>query len=476
MGSEKSRAQLVHRPPRGTPPSRQVPHVDAEVFHHGLAAAQSLELADAGTQIQRDAALPRLQHRHGGETTIKAEFAGSIDLVADDGRGQDSVHLHAGLDSDEPPLRSAQGGEAREIPAMEVSDPVHGVTWVVTGIFLQIESFVELCQGRIVGLRDRLVRNDLQIAAMEAVTRPLSSYVDGPIDLNDVAAGDGLLFVRNAVGLAGRGVAARCTADDVDGVLAAIDPRNESGTEAAGPVAVGVVPFIPGMPGELIVPRVTVRKHPDGDTTVTVVGESGDALDDAAVREALAVSSPGPATAASYAIEPAVDVEHYLEAVRAARDAVRAGELTKAVIARPIVVRSTEPIDVHAVLRRLRASFGSSYRYSIDGFIGASPELLVEVEGPIVRSHPLAGTAPRTGDVDNDATVAVLAKMAVVQASAGSDWVAPSDMMDGRVGAIRTALDGAGLTRTVILAYAAKFASAFYGPFRDAVGSQAAVV
>ena len=61
---------------------------------------------------------------------------------------------------------------------------------------------------------------------------------------------------------------------------------------------------------------------------------------------------------------------------------------------------------MHAVLRRLRASFGSSYRYSIDGFIGASPELLVEVEGPVVRSHPLAGTAPRTGDIDNDARIA----------------------------------------------------------------------
>ncbi|MBL9127751.1 MAG: porphobilinogen synthase, partial [Verrucomicrobiales bacterium] len=68
---------------------------------------------------------------------------------------------------------------------------------------------------------------------------------------------------------------------------------------------------------------------------------------------------------------------------------------------------------------------------------------------------------PRTGDVDNDATVALLSEMAVVQARAGSDWVAPSDMMDGRVGAIRVALDAAGMARTVILAYSAKFASAF---------------
>ena len=77
-------------------------------------------------------------------------------------------------------------------------------------------------------------------------------------------------------------------------------------------------------------------------------------------------------------------------------------------------------------------------------------------------------------DVDNDATVALLAKMAVLQAKAGVDWVAPSDMMDGRVAAIRAALDKAGHKEVAILAYAAKFASAFYGPFRDAVGSQQA--
>jgi porphobilinogen synthase len=75
------------------------------------------------------------------------------------------------------------------------------------------------------------------------------------------------------------------------------------------------------------------------------------------------------------------------------------------------------------------------------------------------------------GDVDNDATIRVLARMAVAQAEAGADFVAPSDMMDGRVAAIRQSLDAAGFPQTGILAYSAKFASAFYGPFRDAVGS-----
>jgi len=73
--------------------------------------------------------------------------------------------------------------------------------------------------------------------------------------------------------------------------------------------------------------------------------------------------------------------------------------------------------------------------------------------------------------VDNDATVEILCELAVKEARAGADIVAPSDMMDGRVGAIRGALDKAGKTETCILAYAAKFASAYYGPFRDAVGS-----
>jgi porphobilinogen synthase len=79
----------------------------------------------------------------------------------------------------------------------------------------------------------------------------------------------------------------------------------------------------------------------------------------------------------------------------------------------------------------------------------------------------------RDGYVVNDETIEVLCRQAVVQAAAGCDVIAPSDMMDGRVGAIRAALDEAGFQQVSILAYAAKYASAFYGPFRDAVGSAA---
>jgi porphobilinogen synthase len=81
----------------------------------------------------------------------------------------------------------------------------------------------------------------------------------------------------------------------------------------------------------------------------------------------------------------------------------------------------------------------------------------------------------RDGQILNDETLVVLAKQALIQAEAGADIIAPSDMMDGRVGAIRKALDGARLDQVQIMAYSAKYASGFYGPFRDAIGSTAAL-
>jgi porphobilinogen synthase len=107
----------------------------------------------------------------------------------------------------------------------------------------------------------------------------------------------------------------------------------------------------------------------------------------------------------------------------------------------------------------------------------AVPELTVMTDIALdpYTTHGHDGVLDRTlRDVDNDRTVAVLASMAVLHASAGVDLVAPSDMMDGRIGAIRKALDSADYTSTGIMAYSVKFASAYYGPFRDAVGSAAA--
>ena len=103
----------------------------------------------------------------------------------------------------------------------------------------------------------------------------------------------------------------------------------------------------------------------------------------------------------------------------------------------------------------------------------AVPEIgvLTDVALDPYTAHGHDGLVDEAGNVINDDTVAILADQALVQSEAGADIVAPSDMMDGRVAAIRTALEDAGHQNVAIMAYAAKYASAFYGPFREAVGS-----
>jgi porphobilinogen synthase len=103
----------------------------------------------------------------------------------------------------------------------------------------------------------------------------------------------------------------------------------------------------------------------------------------------------------------------------------------------------------------------------------ALPELgvITDVALDPFTTHGLDGVIDETGYVLNDITVEVLVKQALSHAAAGADVVAPSDMMDGRIGAIRVALEAGGHVNTRILAYSAKYASSYYGPFRDAVGS-----
>ncbi len=125
---------------------------------------------------------------------------------------------------------------------------------------------------------------------------------------------------------------------------------------------------------------------------------------------------------------------------------------------------------------------GGEYAFNPDNLVcraikeikNAVPEMgiIADVALDPYTSHGHDGIV-ENGEVINDKTIGALCKQAVVQAQAGCDIVAPSDMMDGRIGAIRTALEQNGFTDTMILAYAAKYASSFYGPFRDAVGSSA---
>jgi porphobilinogen synthase len=135
------------------------------------------------------------------------------------------------------------------------------------------------------------------------------------------------------------------------------------------------------------------------------------------------------------------------------------------------------------VVDAARKSLGAEEAFNPEGLVPHAvaalkqrfPELgiITDVALDPYTSHGQDGLVDATGYVMNDETVSVLVKQAVTHAQAGADVVAPSDMMDGRVGALRAALENAGHIHTRILAYAAKYASSFYGPFRDAVGSAA---
>ena len=236
--------------------------------------------------------------------------------------------------------------------------------------------------------------------------------VDTPFDLNNVCAGDGFLFVRDGVGYAGRG---NHLSGQDEVIRSALAESQHSGHNTAidlphvGPIAFGIIPFLPKDPNFFVVASATFAKRVDGSHTLTLTGNTAQDVDDAVIeqviRDATNARPPRPSSN-SFRVGARTPVGRYLDAVTLARDAVRNGLIKKAVIARDIEVHADEPIDVHSVLLRLRASFGSSYRFCIGDMIGASPELLIEVRDREVRSRPLAGTTPRTGDPDTDKQLA----------------------------------------------------------------------
>lgn len=235
---------------------------------------------------------------------------------------------------------------------------------------------------------------------MQLITRPLREFADGERDLNDIAGRDGVLFVRDGVGFAGVGELARVSLGDASAFLSEARCDDIVDAPGSGGVALGWHDFA-GTERVAIVPRIVVGKSASGEAWVTFA-----AGDQTLVRTTLGVTAAPISHGNSFSIRPGVAVESYLAAVTAARDAVRRGDITKAVIARDIIVEASQAIDLQALLKRLKASFGSSYRYSIDGLVGASPELLVERIGDEIRSLPLAGTCPRTGDPPADARLA----------------------------------------------------------------------
>lgn len=258
------------------------------------------------------------------------------------------------------------------------------------------------------------------------------------------------LFERGKTALAGRGEALRlrwpsgapgAAAQQVSAELAAIETVDEVGLPGCGPVAFGALPFTPGAAGELVVPQVVAGRSEDGTRWVTVVSDGDQpppSLDavlgapsqpDAPTRASAATSgvssaarwyTSSPLTAAQRSRPQAqhltIDVPLAPEAwcdlvAQATKDLVPVGAgdpdaFVKVVLAREVSVATDQDIDVRAVLDRLRKTYPGCHIICIDGLIGASPELLVSRSGDTVRSHPMAGTAPRGGDPATDQQMA----------------------------------------------------------------------
>ncbi|MEC8485651.1 MAG: chorismate-binding protein, partial [Actinomycetota bacterium] len=210
---------------------------------------------------------------------------------------------------------------------------------------------------------------------MIAVTRDLAGTPFEHVSLVDIAGDDGLLFRSATSGRVGIGCAAVVDVDRAVEELHKIELRNDSSADdALLPLALGCVDFLPGAPATLTVPELTIVDNGSGYRYAVVCAAEHD-VD--RIFGSLTVKPPPPPSANSFHVTSPIAISTYLEAVTEARDAVRSGKLRKAVIARPVIVTADHAMSIHAVLRRLDATFRSTYRFSIHGFVGASPELLV---------------------------------------------------------------------------------------------------
>jgi menaquinone-specific isochorismate synthase len=240
-----------------------------------------------------------------------------------------------------------------------------------------------------------------------------TARLDREVDLGAVAGDHGVLFSRNRIGFGGRGVAARFPRREVLGALASIaTPGSPTAADqpGTGPVAFGALPFLPGAPAELVVPELVVTRDADGTRWITTVvaadAPEPDALAllDAALADTVAPGTrPGPS---SFDVRATRPPSEWTEAVATATARIRAGELDKVVLAREVVITADAPIPVATVLTRLGQAYPDCFLYLVDGYCGASPELLVSRTGDVVRAQPMAGTAPRRGDPAADARLA----------------------------------------------------------------------
>lgn len=264
------------------------------------------------------------------------------------------------------------------------------------------------------------VDNPQEASQWTAVTRPLSEELAKELDLLAFAGDDGMLFMRDGVGLAGRGAAFRIPVPEgtaavghVRNILSAIVADDPMHRAASGPVAIGALEFLPHDPGYLTVPELLVAKSSDGTAWVTRVraknfGSSTPAVERSAPlepSELIGATSTG-WSPHGFDLHSTVTHQQWCERIATAVAAINDGPLEKVVLARAVDVEATEPLIIGEILGRLRALFPSCMVFHVEGFLGASPELLVSRKGSAVRAHPLAGTIARSGDPETDARLA----------------------------------------------------------------------
>lgn len=234
-----------------------------------------------------------------------------------------------------------------------------------------------------------------------------------PVDLVALAgdADDGRVWLQGDGGLAAIGVARRIELPDglapddacarVRAVLEGIDTDDEVLRPATGPIALGALPFDRDAPASFVVPRVVVGRGRDGRQWLTSIDGATVDLD-----RGFDMRPATPTLPDGFTLTSPRSHDEFKDLVRDAVKAIDAGDLEKVVVAREVVVETNRPIVVSAVVERLHALYPSCTVFSMDGFVGASPELLVERRADRVRCHPLAGTFPRSGDPEADEVLA----------------------------------------------------------------------
>jgi menaquinone-specific isochorismate synthase len=265
--------------------------------------------------------------------------------------------------------------------------------------------------------------------------RARTERLDVDVDLLALAGHGGTLFEHGRRGLAGldplptRLAVPRTSPEDaaaaVADALGAIDCEDRVALPGSGPVALGALPFDPSAPASLVISRATVGRAEDGTRWITTLVDrdapsaAHDTLRDLVLTAVLdghpstgfgvvagAVGPVGGAPLSDIRITSSRPPLEWCAALEAARDELRAGAADKVVLAREVVVRADAPLPRAAILDRLERAYPSCMIYAVDGFVGATPELLVSRLGDIVRSHPMAGTTPRSADPTTDARLA----------------------------------------------------------------------